>query len=75
MDVVLNAAIYSSAHGLRDKSEKPGEVLCIGSVPDLQRLARINADKYSSADSPNILFYHLYSATLQKFSRHLLFQD
>jgi hypothetical protein len=51
IQIIIN--LYSSADRLRDKSGKTGEGFCASAaVPDLQRLARTNADKYPAADSP-----------------------
>jgi hypothetical protein len=43
---------YSVVHGLPDGSGMPGEALCFGFVPDMQRTAGTTADKGYMADNP-----------------------
>ena len=42
--------------GLRDKSEKPGETLCNGFVPDLQRIARLQLIVAKKMIVPKLIF-------------------
>ncbi len=46
-----------------DSSGKPGEDLCVGPVPDLQRIAGTDVEPGAETDSPKIISCNTFTST------------